>query len=133
MVVWAWGMDAVRTLLTTSVDSLEKLELVALLHRHPVGWTTFTAAEQLRIAPDLAARALEELRAAGILVFEKDSGYHCKPSEVVQQLADLYENDRVQVLTILASTALDRIRSSAAHTFADAFRLRGKKKEEPDE
>jgi hypothetical protein len=36
------------------------------------------------------------------------------------------------VLTVLATTALERIRTSAAHTFADAFRLRGKKGGKPD-
>jgi len=127
---------AVRDLITEHVDSLEKLELIALLDRHPVGWTAITAGEELRVPASTAESALAELRQAGILVHEAGVGYQCRPATpeltgAVEGLVRLYESDRVAILTLLASTALDRIRTSAAHTFADAFRVRGKK-EKPD-
>jgi hypothetical protein len=124
--------EAVRALLTGSVDSIEKLELIALLHRHPVGWTAITAGEQLRIAPAAASQALEELRLAGVLEVEAGTGYRCRPDEACRTLVELYENDRIAIMTLMAAIALDRIRTSAAHTFADAFRVRGKKKGGPD-
>jgi hypothetical protein len=124
--------EAVRALLTGSVDSIEKLELIALLHRHPIAWTAITAGEQLRIPAAAAAAALEQLRAAGILEVEAGAGYRCRPDEATRQLVELYDTDRIAIMTLMATIALDRIRTSAAHTFADAFRVRGKKKEEPD-
>jgi len=124
--------EAVRALLAGSVDSIEKLELITLLHRHPIAWTAITAGEQLRISPAAAATALEQLRAAGILEVEPGAGYRYRPDEACRELVEIYESDRVAILTLMATIALGRIRSSAAHTFADAFRVRGKKKGEPD-
>lgn len=128
--------DGIRALLIHRVDTLEKLELVSLLSRHPVGWTAITAGEQLGIPSAVAGAALEELRLAEVLLLEPGAGYQCRPAEelapAVKELVEIYDNDRVAILTVLAKTALERIRSSAAHTFADAFRLRGKKKGDPD-
>jgi hypothetical protein len=124
--------EAVRALLTGSIDSIEKLELVALLHHHPVAWTAITAGEQLRIPASAAATALEELRAAGVLEVEAGAGYRVRADEALSQLVELYDSDRIAIMTLMATIALDRIRTSAAHTFADAFRVRGKNKGKPD-
>ena len=40
----------------------------------------------------------------------------------IDALAYGYQHDRIAVLNLMSETALERIRSSAAQTFADAFR-----------
>jgi hypothetical protein len=120
--------DEARELLRTVVDSFEKMEVLALAHREvDVVWTTDLAAQRLRLAAESIGAALDELAAAGMLS-RRDGGYVFGPAVALQAaataLCDLYDRDRIVVLNLMTSLAMDRIRSSAAAAFADAFRFR---------
>jgi hypothetical protein len=123
--------DAVWQLLLEKVDSFEKLEVLALVSASAARWTVRTAATQLKLPEPLVQSALLDLSAASLL--EKDGAefrYQPANTELAATsaaLVELYNDDRIRVLNVLTSAALDRIRGSAAHAFANAFRLRGKK------
>ena len=91
-------------------------------------------AEKLRIDDSSVAAALAALAAHRLL--EKHAGaqlaYRYAPAEpgmmaVVDRLAALYVQQRLEVIRQMSANAIDRLRTSAARTFADAFLLRGRK------
>jgi hypothetical protein len=49
----------------------------------------------------------------------------------IDELARLYEEDRLLVVTSMVAISMDRIRGMAARTFADSFQFR--KTKEPDD
>lgn len=119
----------VRQLLDGLVDSVEKIEVLFLAWREPdVLWTVATAAARLRLPADAVGGALAELD-SGKLLRRDDQGYRYAPSSeadraAVTALCTLYDADRLLVLREITAIAMDRIRSSAARAFSDAFRFR---------
>jgi hypothetical protein len=121
--------DPVRQLLVEHVDSFEKLELLVLCGTRPeTGWTADAAATELRLPVAVIEPALEALVASRILVPEGRGHRLCGPDDAAggpaRDLCRLYHEDRVVILNLLATQALQRIKSSAARTFAEAFRLK---------
>jgi hypothetical protein len=118
----------VRQLLAGKVDSVEKVEVMFLTWREPsTTWTVVTAAERLRLPVDSVGTALDELTADGLLKVE-GLGYRYGAAgaehTAVSTLGKIYEGDRLLVLREMTSLAMERIRSSAARAFSDAFRFR---------
>jgi len=119
----------VRRLLASAVDSFEKVEVLVLAWRQPdMVWTVPLAAERVRLPADVVRVAVEELVAGRLLVADA-TGYRFAPvteddRAAAVRLCELYETDRILVLNVMTTLAMDRIRSSVARTFADAFRLR---------
>src|SRR5688500_7827952 len=107
--------DRTRRLLLEKVDSFEKLETLALLAGASGPVTVRDAAHQLGLPEALIQVALLELAAASIL--EKTaSGFRYAPStpELVEDagaLAAAYRLDRIRVLNVVTTAALERIRS----------------------
>jgi hypothetical protein len=116
-------------LLSSSVDSFEKVEVLFLAWREPTdAWTVEQTAERLRLPAESIGAVLDELRAAGLLAID-GQGYRFAPSRDEDHIAAvalcrLYDADRLAVLKEMTSLAMDRIRSSAARAFSDAFRIR---------
>ena len=120
--------QAVRRLLTEVIDSFEKLEIVMHVHR---------ASFQLAPVRDIA-------KAISLPVDEVDSCVHALKAEGVfdpagpwrssiDALVKMYDDDRIEVLNLMTSTSLERVRKQAARVFADAFVIRPtKKKGDPD-
>jgi hypothetical protein len=82
-------MDAdVRSLLAEHVDSVEKLELIALLSQHRVAWTVVTAGEQLGAPAAVVEAALAELHRAGLLAIEPGAGYVWRPADSLAAAAE---------------------------------------------
>jgi len=125
--------DEVWRLLLDKVDSFEKLEALTLLSATPAAWTVRAATEKLKLPKQLVESALLDLCAVSLL--EKNgTEFRYQPAtpelaNEVTALVQMYTEDRIRVLNVLTSAAFDRIRSSAANAFANAFRLRGKPKE----
>lgn len=120
--------DGARELLATRVESFEKLELLSLACSERTVWTVRAAAARLRLGEPQIDVALQELEAAGLLGRDA-TGYRYAPArpeldDAAAELCRLYAEDRLLIVNILTTSALDRIRSSAATTFADAFRFR---------
>jgi hypothetical protein len=123
--------DGARRLLLGPVDSFEKLEVVLALREvkgssmTPVALATRAGVLLDRLEPamaELAAAGVVERRAAGTwrLAASADAG-------ALDELAAVWTTKRPAVLKALTGRAVGRIRASAARTFAEAFRLRGRK------
>jgi len=130
-------LDAtVGQLLSEHVTSYEQLETLLLLHAHSERtWTVAQVAEHIRIDDANVALALMELCSHQLL--ERDAGrpvieYHYNPAngllaKAVDLLATAYRDQRLEIVRLMSANAIERMRSTAARTFSDAFLLKGKK------
>jgi hypothetical protein len=117
--------DDVERLVTSQIDSVEKLEILLLIHgdrRRP--WSADLVASELRRNPMSVGRCLDQLVGSGLLGGSSADGYHFAAREPalgrqVAALAQTYSTRRVAVIQLIASNPMDSVT-----TFADAFRLR---------
>jgi DNA-binding IclR family transcriptional regulator len=125
--------ERLRSLLLGPVDSFEKLEIVIALRASGSSGCTLAELETRTGAPvTVLARALDELTAAGLTERRGDT-WSLAPgadAEAIDELVAAWSSRRVSVLAFLTQRSLERIRASAASTFADAFRFRDRK--DPD-
>lgn len=123
-----------QELLVDTIETFEKLEVVRALVRSAPR-TIDALAEELLLPPVVVRETLRELAAHHILV-EASDGWRILATgprhAATLALVELYDRDRVGVLNRLTKVALQRIRADAARTFADAFLLRPKKKDDSD-
>lgn len=132
----------VRTLLHERLAGLDELEVLLLVRGDAShGWTASEVAERLGLPESSSDAALESLCMAALLVLDGGGGgaerrYAYRPGTpeldgAVTSLAEIYGERRLEVMRILSNHALDRIRSAAARTFADAFVIsrNGRKKD----
>jgi hypothetical protein len=121
-----------RRLLESKLDTYEKLELVVVLSQRPGRTDTIDVlTRDLQVGHDVLRRL-----AAAIDFVEVDGDtvrLVATPEELalVAEGAQLYSADRRQVVKLMTTIAMDRIRGMAARSFADAFTLR-KKKDDSD-
>ncbi|PTL84455.1 hypothetical protein [Vitiosangium sp. GDMCC 1.1324] len=121
--------EGVQRLIAEHIDSVEQLEILLLLARHPERtWNAETVARELRISALSAGDRLEDLARDALLASTEGSAeeYRYAPrspmqDESVRGLATAYVERRVTVINLIFSKPVDKIR-----TFADAFRLRKK-------
>lgn len=116
-------------LLERKLDTYEKLEVVVLLSRGPDALVPDLARE-LQIGEDVLRRVAADLARTGLVEVEDDRLRLTASAEelpFVKEGAELYASDRGKVISLLSAIAMDRIRSLAARSFADAFTLRKKK------
>lgn len=120
--------DEARRLLETQLDSVEKLEVMRVLRAsgHALSAEELESRCTLKseivvdTLLDLERSKLVELDAGGKLVRLGQAAV--EPSFVA--LLRHYEEDRLGILSVLSSGAMQRIRSMAARTFAEAFVIR---------
>jgi hypothetical protein len=122
--------DDVLALLHERVTSLEELEALLLVHREPAKrWTVTDVATHLDLPESWSEPALEQLCAATLLVGEGRGTarqFTYRPATdalgaAVTSLAEIYETRRVEVIWVLSSKAVSRLRWTAARTFAEAL------------
>jgi len=121
-----------QELLVDTIETFEKLEVVRALSRRAPR-TTDQLVEELALPIDVARDTLRALVARTIII-EQPGGWVINPKgsrhDAVLALVQIYDQDRVGVLNRMTKIALERIRADAARTFADAFVLRTRKKED---
>jgi predicted transcriptional regulator len=125
-----------RRFLTDRVRSIEALEALILLKREPSrSWSERELADALGIAVELVHERVAELASEQLVSVgaETPATYRFHAADpaldrLVAQLATVYSTQRVDVLVYMATSAMDRVRSSALHTFSEAFRVHGPKK-----
>ena len=129
----------VRQLIAERIDSVVQLEVLLLLARHPdQAFTPHGVSQTLRIDANWAAGELATLRGRGLAGVgaptAAESGsepaFRYAPANgeldaAVQELGRAYADRRVAVVSFIFSKPLDKIQ-----TFADAFRIRGKGKQD---
>ena len=123
--------ELVRALAVDILDSFEKLEILAALTQKGTSMSMDELAaaihvERAELVEPLAALAREQVIAASGAGYELVQGGAW--SEHVRELAILYAEDRIRVVTIMSEAALSRLRRQANRAFADAFVIRAKKK-----
>jgi hypothetical protein len=109
----------VRDLILRHIDSVQQVEILALLHGHPEkAWTAAELSRTLQIGPASSAEWVERFAAAG-LVRPADGGVRHAGKRAVDDLVDLYARRRTSVIEAIYSKP-----STAIQSFSDAFRIR---------
>lgn len=130
------SLEELGAFLRERVESFEQLEILLLLHREQnESWTDATVAAELRLAQGLAADALDHLCRGNLLDVRvgKESllfRYAAGTPDLmvaVDHLARAYRERRIDVLRLLSTQAVERVRTSAIRLFADAFLIGGSK------
>lgn len=130
----------VRRFLATRVDTFEKLEVVVALHAAPQVTMSFEElTTRLGIPGDFTREVVTLLR-SGLLVEVTPRGHvRLAPKSdsdraVLQEVVDIYADDRLAIVKALGEIAMHRLRSMASRAFADAFVFTKKlKKDDSDD
>jgi len=115
----------IKQFIADTIDSVAQLEVLLLLRSEPSKvWTAQEAGKALYSAADVTALLMADLHAKHLLATGGENGFVYRPEQaelaaLVDQLAELYRQRRVAVITAIYTKPIDKIRS-----FADAFRLR---------
>jgi hypothetical protein len=129
----AIDLEEVRRFLAEHVDSYEQLEALVYLARRPRrSWTPEEIATGTRLPTLAAIKALDELRRVGLVdaILEgrgtRFTFWPATPalSSAAEQFVAVYDANPVDVIHLMNQNALQRVRSSAAILFAEAFVLR---------
>ncbi len=125
----------VEAFLRQHVKSYEHLEALLLLRSHrDEDWTSEAVAEKLRITPAAAQEAIDHFGATGLILSQASGSrpaFRYRPASeslesMVDRLVQTYGENRLGIIRLMNAGAIDRVRSAAVRTFANAFRL-GKK------
>lgn len=125
----------VLALLGERVSGPDDLEVLVLLHGAPTTeWEVDMIARHLRLPKTELEAALGRLTAAGLL-YRAGGRYAYRsddPATVagVDALAELYTRRPTAIMRVLTRLALERVRSSAARAFANAFVFRKPRRDE---
>jgi DNA-binding IclR family transcriptional regulator len=124
----------VRKLLETAVDSIEKVELIRHLRSAAAPVPRAEIARMLDLDREAADTLIAELAHAGLVEIVGMRGAvqagAAAADEACADLLRIYDEDRTQIVTVLSTLALQRIRDMAAWTFGEA--LVSKKKPKDD-
>jgi hypothetical protein len=123
--------DGVRALLETRLDSFEKLEVVHAL-RASGGMTPAALEAACRLSAETVEEVLISLQRVGLAEPAPGPGGVIRLGGASQDprfeaVMQLYETDRLRVLSVLSTLAMERIRHMAAQVFADAFVIKKKR------
>jgi hypothetical protein len=125
-----------RELLATSIRSVEEIDLIFYLHRDGGPRTALELATAMRVAEATAVGVLLRLVLSRIVVQEGDSSpsrYVLAPTraelrEAVDELVRVYEDCRLDILLLISTNALERVRSGARRAFSDPSWSPGRKR-----
>ena len=125
--------EDIATFLHDHIESYEQLELLLLLrNEQQVSWTEEGLSRRLRIPASLIGAALAHLEHAGYVSIttpdaEKRYSYLAQNDELeatMARLAQTYREQPMPIIKLMSANAIERVRTAALRTFADAFILR---------
>lgn len=127
----------VRALLHEHIESYEQLETLLLLRRERHGqWTARAVAERLRVQEELIDTGLAGLEASGLVQPDGAAPPRVayRPASprletAVDRLEREYAQRPILIIQLMSANAIERLRTAALHTFADAFVLKKKDKD----
>lgn len=128
--------EDVRALLHEHIESYEQLEVLLLLLRERYEeWTIEGLAARLHVRAELIAPALEGLKASGLVAVTAATpaprfAYRPTSSGMDAAAGRLdweYLERPIRIIQLMSTNAIERLRTAALHTFADAFVLNKKK------
>ncbi len=127
--------------LRAALGSYEELQLLLHARRHPGLWSVPDAARTLHLDEPALVEALGCLVHAGFLVAVGDGPlerrrFTYRPvsaalDELAEGLAEAVDRDPLHVFETMNRHALERLRTSAARTFASAFVLGKENRQRP--
>jgi hypothetical protein len=118
---------AVLAFIRDRIDSVEQLEALLLLKKHPdTQWTAEDLSRALSTQPASAAARLKEFHATHLVSVQIGEAprYHYSPStaaldHTIAELAEAYAKYPVRIINLIYSKPIDKIR-----TFSDAFKFK---------
>ena len=125
--------EDVRALLHEHIESYEQLEVLLLLRRERYEeWTVEGLATRLHVREELVGSALEGLRADGLVTATAAAPaarFAYRPASsgldaAAGRLDREYAERPIRIIQLMSANAIDRVRTAALHTFADAFVLK---------
>src|SRR5688572_11636355 len=127
---------AVRNFLSEHVESYEQLELLLLMRSPPhKDWSFRELTARTQLPPDAVDEALAGLARAGCITRGRSSEGSARyaprdgvQAAVIEDLAQQYQDNRLAIIKLMSANAIERVRTAAIHTFADAFVI-GRKKD----
>ena len=123
----------VQILLRDHIESYEQLELLLLMRAdRATVWTEETLSVRLRLALSLVGAALDRLKLAGFVEAQahgNERRYAYLPQRdsveaTINRLAAAYREYPIPIIKLMSANAIERLRTSALRTFADAFILK---------
>jgi hypothetical protein len=127
--------EDVRALLHEHIESYEQLEVLLLLRRERYeDWTAAALAARLHVREELIGSALERLKAGGLVALTATAPaprFAYRPASsgldaAAGRLDREYAERPIRIIQLMSANAIDRVRTAALHTFADAFILKKK-------
>ncbi|MBW4050681.1 MAG: hypothetical protein HIU85_04340 [Proteobacteria bacterium] len=126
--------EDVRALLQEHIESYEQMETLLLLRRERhEQWTASGLAGRLRVRAELIDTALAGLEASGLIeaIGAAPLRFAYRPAgagldAAVGRLERAYTERPILVIQLMSANAIERLRTAALHTFADAFVLKKK-------
>ncbi len=127
--------EDVRALLHERIESYEQLEVLLLLRREPdEAWTITGLAARLHLREELICSALEGLETAGLVAVTGVAPaphFAYRPASsgldaATDRLDREYAQRPIRIIRLMSANAIERVRTAALHTFADAFVLNKK-------
>lgn len=124
--------ENVQTLLRNQIESYEELELLIYLYRHPdEDHSIGSLMERLHLSGPAIHSALAALVSADLVVKASSEFpyYRFAPRtpalhRSVADLANAYSERLIEIVKLMSANAIERVRTKALRTFADAFILR---------
>jgi len=113
-----------RQFITESIDSVAELEVLLLLRADPAHtWLAHEVGQALYTSSDITETQLKSLHSRHLIDAAPNGRYSYRAGGesalLIDQLAQLYQDRRVAVITAIYAKPVDTIRS-----FSDAFRFR---------
>lgn len=127
--------EDVRALLHEHIESYEQLEVLLLLRRERYEeWTAEGLASRLHVREELVASALDGLKSAGLVASTSTASaprFAYRPTSsgldaAAGRLDREYAERPIRIIQLMSANAIERVRTAALHTFADAFVLKKK-------
>jgi len=121
--------NAVRRFVRQHVHELEQLEVLLLVHGVPAKFISVQeAARVLETEPELIASAFQHLAEHGLCIASstEQTCFRYAPTRpelaaCVDQIGEIYAGARIDVLVLMSSYAMERIRNASLRAFAYAF------------
>jgi hypothetical protein len=116
------------------IQTYEQLEVLVRVGRDPrLDHVIASLVMELNLDASAGAAVVSQLSEAGLLTIVPDAAgdrvrCHADAATIVARLAQVYESDRMELMSQMTQNAIDRVRTSALRTFSSAFVL-GRKRD----
>lgn len=123
--------EAVRAFLRDYIDSFESLEMLLLLRRERTACTAEELCRRLKTRAPLIDDALASLVRGRLVNTDQNpltlytyADEDPARDAIVGSLERLYRDEPIQIMQLMSTNAIERLRTSTIRAFADAFVVR---------